>query len=233
MEQNTILLVDDDLDLCEVVKKYLEKNGLVVHTVYNGSEAYDSIHEIHPDLIILDIEMPEINGFQLAKMLQKENCNVPVMFISGRHDTTSAVEAFDLGAEDYIRKPVEPVELLARIKCRLKKNVVQNNSIYSIGSYTFNSLTLELSDHQLNVVVLTSLQGKILHFLYQNICKTVTRDEIFEFAWGQKNNDSRAVDMHISNLRKSLSKDKNIEIRNDYALGYSLVIRQSDTLKVK
>ena len=225
MAEYQILLVDDNLDLCEVVKGFLEKNGLKVRVAHNGADAYDIIHETRPDLIVLDVEMPEIDGFQLARMLRKENSQTPVLFMSGRLDTSSVMQAFELGAEDYIKKPVDPVELLARIKCRLKDKAANTSGIYPIGSYTYNSQTLELTDHQGNLSQLTPLQGKILDFLYRNKSKTVTRNAIYEFAWDHQSSDSRAVDMHISNLRKLLSKDKNIEIRTDYSLGYSLFVR--------
>ena len=105
------------------------------------------------------------------------------------------------------------------------KEKVKNGHIYSIGNYTYNSQTLELSDLLGNTSQLTVLQGKILEFLCQNKSKTVTRDEIYEFAWESKLSDSRVIDVHISNLRKLLSKDKIIEIRTDYSLGYSLIIK--------
>ena len=214
-----VLFVDDDIDLCTAFQSYLGKKGLDVTVAHNGKVAHKMVYETKPDLIILDIQMGNTDGFQLATKLRKEGCIIPIIFFSGLQDSQFVVKGFDLGADDYIKKPVDPEELYARIKSKIKDEFI-------LGEYAFNSNTCELRYKNGAITTLTLIQSQILKCLCRNIGKTLSRESIFLTIWGTDTATSRTIDSHISKIRKCFHENSGVEIIRDYASGYRLVIKQ-------
>ena len=225
----TILIAEDDRNLCESMKIFLEAEGFTVFTANNGLDAYGLFKEKNPDLAVFDIDMPALDGFALTRQIRKDDHQTPIIFATSYSPSEYVARGFDIGANDYIRKPVEIIELIARINYHLKSKpqpAIQEDT-YAFGQYLFNSKTFRLS-HSGPSVKLTHAQGVILQMLCANIGQTVSRESLIEALMGKKADiGTRAIDTHISSIRKYLKDDPNIEIRRCYGLGYQLVVDES------
>jgi DNA-binding response OmpR family regulator len=222
-----ILLAEDDRNLCEAVKIFLESQGFVVYAAHNGLDAYGMFKELKPDLAVFDIDMPGLDGFKLTQQIRKDDNQTPIIFATAYSPAEYVARGFNIGADDYIRKPVDVIELVARIRYHLKNKtqaIAQGNT-YTIGQYTFNSKTFRLLHPTNGEVKLTNSQGAILQQLCANLGKTVLREALTEALWGKKTDmETRSIDTHVSSLRKYLKDDPAIEIRKCYGQGYQLVV---------
>jgi DNA-binding response OmpR family regulator len=221
-----LLLAEDDRNLCEATKIFLESQGFVVYATHNGLDAYGMFKELKPDLAVFDIDMPGLDGFKLTQQIRKDDNQTPIIFATAYSPGEYVVRGFNIGADDYIRKPVDVIELIARIRYHLKNKTQATvpGDTYVIGQYTFNSKTFRLLHPANGEVKLTNSQGVILQQLCINLGKTVSREALTEALWGKKTEmETRSIDTHVSSLRKYLKDDPAIEIRKCYGQGYQLV----------
>jgi DNA-binding response OmpR family regulator len=222
-----ILIAEDDRNLCEAMKIYLETQEFEVYAAHNGLDAYGMFKELKPDIAVFDIDMPALDGFKLTQQIRKDDLQTPIIFATAYSPAEYLARGFSLGADDYIRKPVDVIELVARIRYHLKNKApaIAPNDNDLIGQYTFNRKTFRLS-HPLNgEVKLTHSQGVILQKLCDHAGKTVSRETLMEALWGKKTDaETRSIDTHVSSLRKYLKDDPGIEIRKCYGQGYRLVV---------
>jgi DNA-binding response OmpR family regulator len=222
-----LLLVEDDENLSLVIKDYLALEGYSVTVCGNGNEGWDKyISESH-DLCILDIMMPELDGFTLAEKIRQQNDKIPILFLTAKTAQEDKIRGFKIGADDYIVKPFNIEELLLRIEVFLKRINVKTNSknLYIIGNYKFDFPNLTLEDEK-NSQKLTRREAEILKLLVQNMNKLVKRDDILMQLWG--NNDyflGRSLDVFVSKLRRYLGNDKSIKITNYHSVGFKLEIK--------
>ena len=210
MEANKkkILVVDDEQDLCEILKFNLETEGYQADTANSGEEAM-SMDIASYDLLLLDVMMGGMSGFQLAKQL-KENpmtAHVPIIFLTARDTENDTVTGFNLGADDYISKPFEPRELLARIRAVLRRHEQPNQADSQSDSLTFGRLSVFPDSHEVTIddkpVRLTTHQFQLLHYFATHAGKVLNREQLWQAMPNDDSSDNidRAIDVHISRLR--------------------------------
>ena len=217
-----ILLVDDDLKNSMLLKRFLEVEGYCVTYANNGTIGWELYHTSKPDLILLDINMPEMNGFELAQKIREVNQKVLIFFLTDRTEKDDRLKGFSLKGNDYIPKPFYPEELIAKIKERFENRSIEMQREFMIGKTLFNS---NLSTVTYNGVshTLTARQTDILLLLSQNIGTMIEREQILKTVWGDDSNaNSLALNVQITYLRRILEDDKSISIVSLKKKGYIL-----------
>ena len=213
-----ILLLEDDLNLSDTVCDYLEEKGFEVICVYDGEEALSSIYENSFDLLLLDVNVPIKNGFQVLKEIRKDGNNTPAIFITSLNSMDSLEQGYSSGCDDYIRKPFELKELLIRIQTILKREFSQKSEIVNITeTITFNSISSELKDAD-KEIKLNLKELKLLKFFLQHPNELLVHDRIYDYVWDYDEEYSdNSLRTYIKNLRKILGKDKIVSLKK---LGY-------------
>lgn len=220
-----ILLVDDDLKNSMLLKRFLEVEGYCVTYANNGAIGWELYHTSNPDLILLDINMPEINGFELAQKIRELNQKVLIFFLTDRTEKDDRLKGFSLKGNDYIPKPFYPEELIAKIKERFENRSIEMQREFIIGNTLFDS---NLSTVTYNGVshTLTARQTDILLLLSQNIGTMIEREQILKTVWGDDSNaNSLALNVQITYLRRILEDDKSISIVSLKKKGYILQVK--------
>lgn len=218
-----ILLVDDDLKNSMLLKRFIELEGYEVTYASNGKTGYELYREIHPDLILLDINMPHMNGFEVAKAIRQTDKRVIIFFLTDRTDKVDRLYGFSIKGNDYIPKPFYPEELMAKINERFESDLLSQEVEYRLGNTIFrpnlSTVTYRGETHSLSV-----RQSEILSILAQNIGKTVERDTILYAVWGDASySNSMALNVQITYIRKLLA-DPTITITSLKKKGYILVV---------
>ena len=220
-----ILLVDDDLKNSMLLKRFLEVEGYCVTYANNGAIGWELYQTSNPDLILLDINMPELNGFELAKKIREINKKVLIFFLTDRTEKDDRLKGFQLKGNDYIPKPFYPEELIAKINERFENRTIETQQEYLIGNTLFDS---NISTVTYNGVshTLTARQTDILLLLSQNIGKMVEREQILRTVWGDDSNaNSLALNVQITYLRRILEDDASISIVSLKKKGYILQVK--------
>ena len=210
MPRNRVLVVDDDVKVVEILKLYLNRDGCEVITAYNGVDGLRLAREKHPDLIVLDILLPELDGFQVCREIRRES-DVPIIMLTARVDEQDRIAGLDLGADDYVPKPFSPRELAARVRAVLRRTpeaaLERGPSIVKQGL-----LVIDFAKHQalLNSepVDLTATEFKLLGIMAREPGKVFTRVDLINKAFGHDTDSfEHTIDTHIMNLRRKLETD--------------------------
>ena len=199
-----ILLVEDEIDLNNVVTKYLKKNGYSIDSVFDGEEALDYLRYGEYDLVILDIMMPKVNGFEVIKELRNNGDNTAILMLTARDSADDKVKGLDLGADDYIVKPFDFNELLARIRAVVRRKYGNSSNRLVIGD-----LILDTSEKSVTragkQIELTGKEYEVLEYLMQSKNRILSRDQIKEHVWDfDYEGDSNIIDVLIKNIRKKI-----------------------------
>lgn len=221
-----ILFADDDLKYSLVIKRFLEREGYEVTYTGNGIKALEQFPVIKPDLVLLDINMPGLNGFEVAEKIRETDRHTLIFFLSDRSDKSDRLKGFSLKGNDYLAKPFYPEELLARIKERLEllQPETISEEIYTFGNTHFNYSTNELRTGN-NKTLITSRQAEILRLLARNPDHAVSRDQLLNAVWGDISySNSLALNVQITYLRRAISNDITIQIISIPRKGYMLKI---------
>ena len=227
--KNKILFVEDESDLRLIITDVLREEGYVVLNASNGLEGLKKVKEEKPDIIVADVMMPQMDGFKMAKEIRKLNSKVPILFLTAKSSIEDLEEGFEVGANDYLKKPFELRELIVRIKALLRKNIRPEieERIYEIGKYLFNSTSqiLKVENTEYN---LSNFESKILEKLVANIGFTVDSTEMMMEIW-QNDDISNRNSLHgyIHKLRRFLSKDPKVNIINQRGFGYMLIVKRN------
>ncbi|MBO7289041.1 MAG: response regulator transcription factor, partial [Clostridia bacterium] len=203
--KNSILIADDDKNICELVRLYLEKEGYKVTSVYDGDSILANVFREEYSMIILDIMMPGKDGFEVLKEIRKKS-NVPVIMLTAKGETLDKILGLEFGADDYIVKPFEPKELVARIKAVLRRVDFQNEPEQKVS---FENLTIDMSTYELHLagkqVSIPPKELELLNYLCTHPNKVFTRDQLLNEVWGYDYYvDSRTVDVHVKRLREKI-----------------------------
>ncbi len=203
-----IFLLEDDEDISFAVKKFLEKNGFEVKTFSKASELYKALESEVPDIFIIDIMLPESDGFSVARFLKMNPrfSEIPLIFLTARISEEDKLRGFEIGADDYITKPFSLRELLARVKAVLKRYKKEERKIIKIKELTIDKEKVKvfIKDKEIS---LTPSEFKILLFLVENTGKVLSREEILNSIWDLKRDAAeRTVDVHIKHLRDKLGE---------------------------
>lgn len=219
-----IVLAEDEPVLGQIVKESLETRNFEVLICTDGETAYKTYQKERPQLLVLDVMMPKKDGFTLAKEIRQQDIHIPIIFLTAKSQTKDVVEGFELGGNDYLKKPFSMEELIVRIHALLDRaSLKQSNSSIAIGQYTFNYTKQTLSlgkDTQL----LTHREAELLYHLAEKQNEILDRSLILKKIWGDDDFfNARSMDVFITKLRKKLNKDKNVQIVNIRGYGYKLV----------
>lgn len=217
-----ILIAEDDIDFGNILSQYVSISGFDVNLTRSGKEAWEKFNESKPDICVLDVMMPEMDGFTLAEKIKTSNPDMPLLFLTAKSLKEDIVKGLKLGADDYITKPFDPEVLILRINNILKRAYSTVNDEYSISSTTLNFNTLELNCVTC-VEKLTLKEAQLLRYLIANKNNILKRDDILTEIWGEDDYFlGRSMDVFISRLRKYLSPDNGIELRTIRGTGFIL-----------
>ena len=221
-----LLLVDDDAELCAMLREYLEPEGFGAETAENGQSALERLARGGIDLVVLDVMLPGLSGFEVLRRLRATS-RVPVLMLTARGEEIDRVVGLEMGADDYLAKPFSPRELVARIRAVLRRMA----DAPAGGLLSFGALTLDVRAHRAQIdgadLELTSAELRILELLMQADTRTVTREELMQQALGRRLLPTdRSLDTHISNLRRKLVRfTERIRIQGVRGAGYALMQR--------
>jgi DNA-binding response OmpR family regulator len=225
-----ILLIEDQEELCQILKDTLSLYGFDVTYALNGEDGYNTFTTLGPKIVIIDIMMPGSDGFTAVKKIRAIDKDVPVIMLTAKPLTEDLVKAFDLGCNDFIRKPFVMEELIARIRsfARVSGNTSRAaHNIYKLGSFTFNASTHELSNDS-NKFQLSYKEVELLKRLCEAKSTIVDRQVLLAELWGSDNVfNSKTMNVYINRLRNYLNSDKSIEILTIRGHGYKLIERTS------
>lgn len=214
MAGEKVLIVDDEKPINDLIRSYIMKEGFIPFSAYNGKEALELIKSEKPDLIILDIMLPDMEGIDLCLEIRKTN-NSPILFLSCKSEEIDKIIALSVGGDDYMTKPFLPGELIARIKAHLRRQKATVNSMISVQDevYEFPGLEINMQTREVvsggQLINLTAKEFDILQLFVENPTRIFTADQIFELIWKTNSleGDSRTVMVYISTLRKKLEKN--------------------------
>lgn len=220
-----ILVVEDDRELNRTVCSYLMQQGYTIVSCLNGKEAYDAMYGNIFDLIISDIMMPEIDGFEFAKTVRELNQDIPILFMTARDDLSAKQKGFCVGIDDYMVKPIELDELILRIGALLRRAKIAANKKLIVGSFV-----MDTEEHMAYMneqeVPLTAREFDLLYKLLSYPKKTFTRSQLMDEFWDvDTSSGSRTVDVYITKLRDKLSECHDFEIVTVRGLGYKAVLK--------
>ena len=208
-----ILIAEDESDIIELLRLYLENAGFIVIGAADGIEALNIIESEHIDLAIFDIMMPRLDGYQLIRKVREKH-NFPIMVLSAKNQDSDKILGLDLGADDYITKPFNPLEIVARVKSALRRfyqlndnTQEQNSGVIRVGEITLNTISMS-ADKNGEEIPLTPTEFKILSLLMQNPGRVFTRTQIYESVMGEYyESDDNTIMVHIAKIREKIEKD--------------------------
>lgn len=223
MAAEKILVVDDDTNICELLRLYLEKDGYEVSIANDGGEAVKMFQELSPDLMLLDIMLPVLDGWQVCREIRKFS-DKPIIMLTAKGETFDKVLGFELGADDYVVKPFDAKEIVARVKAVLRRSGSSEKT--AIKEVRFDKLTINLTNYELRVdgkkVDTPPKELELIYHLANNPNRVFTRDQLLDEVWGfDYYGDSRTVDVHVKRLREKLEgvSDK-WELKTVWSVGY-------------
>ncbi len=218
-----VLIVDDDPNISELLRLYFDKDGFAVITCYDGISAYDIFVESRPDVVILDLMLPGRDGYDIMRDIRRSS-DTPVIMLTARGDTLDKVVGLELGADDYVQKPFEPKELMARVKAVLRRTSARSEEKDEI---TFDNLSINLVKHEVRkngqVVELKPKEFDLLKLMATNPGKVFTRDFLLEQLWGYDYlGDTRTVDVHMRRLRQKIEDEPSSprQLKTVHGIGY-------------
>ena len=227
MAKNKVLIVDDDANIVELIKINFESEGFDTVTASNGREAVDKFRAENPSIVIMDVMMPEMDGWEACREIRKTS-NTPIIMLTAKGETFDKVLGLELGADDYMVKPFETKELTARVKAVLRRTESHEKS--NDKSLDYMNLSINISNYELKVngaiVELPPKELELLYFLASNPNRVFTREQLLEKVWGfDYYGDSRTVDVHIKRLREKLeSVEGNWQLKTVWGVGYKFEV---------
>ncbi len=221
------MLVEDDTNLNYVTRDNLEKHGFHVSAFEDGESALEAFHKESFDLCILDVMLPKLDGFSLAKEIREKNDNIPIIFLTAKSLKEDKIAGLRLGADDYMTKPFSIEELILKAEVFLRRTRAGHPTLkkntFTIGKYHFDFHELLLQYGDETPENLTQKEAELLKYFCLNLNKALKREDILNAVWGDDDYFAgRSLDVFISRLRKYLSKDKNIRIENIHSHGFRM-----------
>ncbi len=224
MQKEKILVVDDEKNICEILRMYLEKEGYSVVMAHTGLDAVNMFNAENPDLVLLDIMLPQLDGWQVCREIRKTS-EKPIIMLTAKDEVFDKVLGLELGADDYMTKPFDTKELVARIKAVLRRTT-QVKETEAVKEVKYDKLSVNLSNYELLVdgvaVDTPPKELELIYHLASNPDRVFTRDQLLDDVWGfDYYGDSRTVDVHIKRLRDKLKGvSDEWELRTIWSVGY-------------
>lgn len=228
MQNTKVLIVDDDKNICELIRLCLEKEGYETISANDGVTAIEKFKTEAPHLVLLDIMMPKVDGWQVCREIRRVS-NIPIIMLTAKGDTFDKVLGLELGADDYMVKPFEGKELIARIKAVLRRYETQGHD--TTQEVVYPNLIINLSNYELKLegktVDIPPKELELLYFLCSNPNRVFTREQLLEDVWGfDYFGDSRTVDVHVKRLREKLEgHEKNWQLKTVWGVGYKFEVK--------
>ena len=223
-----VLIVDDDEAVQTMLYKVIRSNGLLADTASSGEEALSILQHTRYDLILLDVNMRGMDGFQVVQHLRSRGIRTPIIIISGRQEDYDTLYGLDIGADDYVTKPFNPVVLGAKVKALIRRsrgNLPGTEQILTAGPFRYNASTLRLYKGG-SEIILSSRENAIMKLFLDNVNRIFPRDMIYELVWGETIVDENAIMVYINRLRQKIEDDptKPRYIQTVRGLGYRFVV---------
>ncbi len=218
-----LLVVDDDAHIRELVKIFLQNEGLEVIEAVDGVDALSKLASEKVDMVVMDIMMPNMDGWTLCEEIRSFNTDLPILMLTAKGETSQKVRGFHLGTDDYLVKPFEPAELIVRVKSILKRYRISLSQIVEAGNVNLNRLTHEVEMNG-EIIILRLKEFELLFTLASYTGKTFSREQLIEEIWGYDyEGDERTVDVHIKRIRERFPQEMSgFVIRTIRGLGYRL-----------
>jgi DNA-binding response OmpR family regulator len=232
MTVEKIMIVDDDRNICDLLRLYMEKEGYEVILAHNGTEAISKFATAKPDIILLDIMLPQQDGWQVCREIRKKS-NVPIIMVTAKSETFDKVLGLELGADDYIVKPFDTKEVIARIKA-VSRRISTSEPKSDIMEVKFENLAVNMTRYELRVngkpVDTPPKELELLFYLASNPNKVYNRDQLLDEVWGfEYYGDSRTIDVHIKRLREKLEGVSNKwSLKTVWGIGYKFEALDDD-----
>lgn len=225
---DTVLIVDDDSAVLTMLRKVIRSIGLEAETVSSGEAALRQLADRHFDLILLDINMHGMDGFEVIQEIRRRGLKTPIIIVSGRKEDFDTLYGLDIGADDYVTKPFNPVTLGAKVKAlirRSRNSMPGASSTLSAGPFTYNTSTLRLYKDE-KEISLSAKENAMIKLFLDNVNRVFTKEMLYELLWGETIVDENAVMVYINRLRQKIEDDpsKPNYIQNVRGLGYRFVI---------
>jgi two-component system alkaline phosphatase synthesis response regulator PhoP len=222
--KQTILVIDDEQHIIELARLYLEREGFAVEQALDGAQALDKIRKLKPALVVLDLMLPQVDGWEVCRRT-RDSSDVPILMLTARGDDVDKIVGLELGADDYLTKPFNPRELVARVKAILRR---YDRSMEPGRTVRLADLTIDPSSREVklgeNPVHLRTKEFDLLYALADHRGQVLTRDQLLDLVWGYDfYGETRTVDVHVAHLRKKL-KDSSVEIETVRGIGYKLAV---------
>ncbi len=225
----TVLLIEDEPALGMIVKDSLEVRGFTVYYATDGDVGLTLFHQEQPDIIVADVMMPNLDGFSVAQQIRQTDPTVPILFLTARSQTADVVRGFEVGGNDYLKKPFSLDELIVRINALLRRTVgsrsgVSESDWVRIGRYQFDAPKQKLSLDGRDVL-LSHREAELLRLLYEQRNQVLERSAVLVALWGDDSFfNGRSLDVFITKLRRHLRNDPSIQIVNVRGIGYKLIV---------
>lgn len=228
MEFSKVLVVDDDTNISELLRLYLEKDGFSVVTCGDGKTAVELQKSENPDIILLDIMLPEFDGWQVCREIRKSS-NVPIIMITAKSETFDKILGLELGADDYVSKPFDAKEVVARVKAVLRRSVAENKQ--ATDEVRYDKLVINITNYELIVdgkrIDTPPKELELIYHLASNPNRVYTRDQLLDEVWGfDYYGDSRTVDVHVKRLREKLENvSDSWSLKTVWGVGYKFEVK--------
>ena len=228
MQQTKVLIVDDDVNIADLIRLCLEKEGYMTIVANDGMKAIEKFKSEAPNLVLLDVMMPKVDGWQVCREIRRVS-NIPIIMLTAKGDTFDKVLGLELGADDYMVKPFESKELIARIKAVMRRYETKGQDITQ--EVVYPNLIINLSNYELKIegetVDIPPKELELLYFLCSNPNRVFTREQLLEEVWGfDYFGDSRTVDVHVKRLREKLEgHEKNWQLKTVWGVGYKFEVK--------
>ncbi len=226
--KNKILIVDDDVNICELLRLYLEKEGYETVVANDGEQAVAAANKSRPDLILLDIMLPKLDGWQVCREIRKTS-ETPIIMITAKGEVFDKILGLELGADDYVTKPFDTKEIVARVKAVLRRSNDKNKK--QINEVKFDKLRINLTNYELEVdgrqIDTPPKELELIYHLANNPNRVYTRDQLLDEVWGfDYYGDSRTVDVHVKRLREKLENiSEEWSLKTVWGVGYKFEVK--------
>ena len=224
MAGELILLVDDETNITDLAELYLKKEGYRTQAVGDGASALETVRQKQPALLVLDLMLPELDGYEVCRRLRAENNSLPILMLTARDDNVDKIVGLEMGADDYLTKPFNPRELVARVKALLRRSArpAEDAAVIHISDLTIDAARREANANGRSIELRTQEFDLLLAFA-RHKGLVLGREQLLQLAWGYEYfGETRTVDVHVAQLRKKLA-DSQVKIETVTGVGYKLV----------
>ncbi len=228
----SVLIADDNRQIVSILEEYAKKEGYTPYAAFDGQQALDLFYKLQPDVVLLDVMMPKIDGFEVCREIRK-NFNTPVIMVTARSEDFERIMGLDIGADDYVVKPFSPGEVMARIRAVLRR--ISREEIKKAQTASFDNININMDEYAVSIdgrhVELTKKETEILWTLAANKNKVFSRENLLNSLWGYEYfGDTRTVDSHIKRLRAKLDEypHENWDIKTIWGVGYKFEVKDEE-----